>query len=300
MNQPDEAGAATLFHPQAFAGKVIGITGGANGLGLAAVRLLSGLGAHLFTVDIDAEGCREVGAMLASARAEGFAVEGDLAEPGVVREAIAQATSRWGQLDGWVNNAAINLPGPFGSVPDDQFERMFAVNVRAAREGAVVAKPWLARTRGSLVNVSSIMAIQPNGRSTPYSMTKGALEAMSRSLAIEYAGDRVRVNAIRVGHIAMGKRRRKPVQGTEAGRRLREAYQRTLAENTAPWPVAGTPEDFACAVAFLLSQAASYLTGSILTLDGGYSVALRPLYDERRGEAYLKMKELRSQIQATS
>ncbi|HWL52408.1 MAG TPA: SDR family oxidoreductase [Chthoniobacteraceae bacterium] len=297
MNQPDETTAATLFHPAAFAGKVIGITGGANGLGLAGVRLLSGLGAHVFTVDNDREACRKVGAMLESAPAEGFAVEADLAVRGVVSDAIGKAVARWGRLDGWVNNAAINQPQPFGSESDELFDLMFAVNVRAAREGAVAAKPWLARTRGSMVNVSSIMALQPSGQSTPYSMTKGALEAMTRSLAIEYAADRVRVNAIRVGHIETGRGVRQLGPDAEAERRLWETYCQILAENAAPWPVAGAPEDFARAVAFLLSEAASYLTGSILALDGGYSVSLRPPHDERRVAAYLKMKEVKSQIE---
>jgi NAD(P)-dependent dehydrogenase (short-subunit alcohol dehydrogenase family) len=199
-----------------------------------------------------------------SAGAEAAIAQGDVAEDADCRK-IAEAARRFGRLDALVNNAGLNVRGDFRHLSDADWARIREVNldgvVRVARDGFALLK---ASGRGSLINVASIMAHRGLRQLTAYSATKGAVVALTRGLAVEYAPFGIRVNALCPGfvHTALTERvLRNP------------AIEKALVESTALRRL-GQPEEIARAALFLASDEASYITGAELAVDGGMSAVL--------------------------
>jgi NAD(P)-dependent dehydrogenase (short-subunit alcohol dehydrogenase family) len=170
-----------------------------------------------------------------------------------------------GRLDVLVNNAGLNVGGDFRHLSDADWARIREVNldgvVRVARDGFALLK---ASGRGSLINVASIMAHRGLRPLTAYSATKGAVTALTRGLAVEYAPFGIRVNALCPGF----------VHTPLTARALRNpAIEKALVDSTALKRL-GSPEEIAKAALFLASDEASYVTGAELAVDGGMSAAL--------------------------
>ena len=170
-----------------------------------------------------------------------------------------------GRLDVLVNNAGLNVRGDFRHLSDADWVKIREVNldgvVRVARDGFALLK---ASGRGSLINVASIMAHRGLRQLTAYSATKGAVTALSRGLAVEYAPFGIRVNALCPGF----------VNTALTARALKNpAIEKALVESTALRRL-GRPEEVATAALFLASDEASYITGAELAVDGGMSAAL--------------------------
>lgn len=234
------------------------ITGAAHRLGAAIAEHLHANGfnvvLHYHCSDKRAQ---QLGTRLNAKRNNSAAlVQADLARFDACAEVVAHAYGVFGRLDALVNNASVFFPTAFAESKPEQFEQLFAVNVRAPYFLAQAAAPHLRKQRGSIVNITDIYAQQPLAAHPLYSMSKAALAQMTRALALELAPD-VRVNAIAPGAILW----------PQADDAQTLARQQQILDNTALGRI-GTVQEVAEAVRWLLRDA-TFITGHSLPLDGG-------------------------------
>lgn len=190
-----------------------------------------------------------------------LAVQADMADRGAVAAMVRAVEGRLGPVTLLVNNAGISAQGLFQDLDDGAWERMFAVNVGGARNAILEVLPHMLHEKsGCIVNISSIWGLRGASCEVAYACTKAALVGLTRSLALELAPSGIRVNAVAPGCIE-----------TDMVRALGAETREMLAAET-PLGRLGTPEDIARAVTFLASEGASFLTGQILTADGGFTV----------------------------
>jgi len=234
------------------------VTGAAGGIGGAVVERLVAAGWKVVAED-RAERVEEM-------RAEDVEpLVSDVADPASGRRAVDVAIARFGGLDLLVNNAGLFLRKALADTTPDDWDRVFAVNVRGPFVHAQAAAPVLAERRGSIVNVASISGLVGLKSQTAYSATKGALVQLTRQLAIELAPE-VRVNAVAPGAVDtefMDEANRGVAAHELAARRARSLEQHPLGRIS-------QPGDVADAIVFLGSDSARGITGAILSVDGGY------------------------------
>ncbi|MDN0032961.1 3-oxoacyl-ACP reductase FabG [Oscillibacter valericigenes] len=241
--------------------KVALVTGGGRGIGRAIARKLAEQG---YDVAVNYQQSRAVAEELvnelrqAGCRAGAF--QADVAEPNAVKAMLHAVETELGPVETLVNNAGIALPGGlFQDVDDETWNRAFAVNVGGMRNVIRAVLPhMLHEKRGSIVNLSSIWGLRGASCEVTYACTKAAVVGLTRSLALELAPSHIRVNAVAPGCI-----------DTDMVRSLGRETMDALAQDT-PLGRLGTPEDIAAAVAFLAGEDASFITGQVLTADGGF------------------------------
>ncbi|WP_410808952.1 SDR family NAD(P)-dependent oxidoreductase [Micromonospora sp. 067-2] len=245
-----------------LAGKVALVTGGGRNIGLEIARRLAADGAAVAVNGPDPD---ELDTAAAGLPGPALAVPADVADPDAVASMVAAVVDRFGRLDVLVNNAAATMLGrvPLVELDPADWDRSFAVNVRGLFLCAVAAARVM--TPGSaVVNISSIGATRAHRHAVAYDATKGAVEAATRAIALEFAPLGIRVNAVAPGAIAND--------------RFAALDDVAKAARAAPVPLGrvGTGADVAAAVSFLASTDADYITGQVLTVDGGLSVQARP------------------------
>lgn len=236
------------------------VTGGSRGIGAAVVRRLSAEG---YAVGIDYLQSKEKAESLArELRGEGreaLAVRGDVADREAVTAAIREVEAAFGPVDLLVNNAGIAQNDLFQDTSYDLWHRMFAVHADGAFYAIQAVLPHMLHEKaGCIVNISSIWGLRGAACEAAYSASKAAVIGLTRSLAAELAPSHIRVNCIAPG-----------VVDTDMVRELGEDTLSALREQT-PAGRLGTPEDIASAVAFLAREDASFVTGQVLTVDGGF------------------------------
>jgi NAD(P)-dependent dehydrogenase (short-subunit alcohol dehydrogenase family) len=246
-------------------GRIALVTGAAAGIGRATAQLFAEEGAHVYLADVNGAGAETAAAEIAATGLAAQAIAADVSLGQDVTAMFRAVEKGHGRLDALVNNAGLNVRGDFRHLTDADWVRIREVNldgvVRVARDGFALLK---ASSRGSLINVASIMARRGLRQLTAYSATKGAVTALTRGLAVEYAPFGIRVNALCPGfvHTALTARALK-----------NPAIEKALVESTALRRL-GRPEEIARAALFLASDEASYITGAELAVDGGMSAAL--------------------------
>ena len=244
-------------------GKVAVVTGGGSGFGAAICRRFVEEGAHVVIVDCRRDGADAVARELGDAAA---VVEGDVAVDSDARRMIDTAVERFGRLDVLVNNAgAAQAPQSFVDTTEAEWDRLFAVNARAIFLAARHAVPVMRRQGGgAILNTVSVAAIRPRPNLLAYNSSKGAALVLTKSLAIELAPDRIRVNAVCPGPGDT------PMLSTFVGGDTDAHRAGFLA--TIPLGRLCTPLDVAHAMVYLASDEASFVTGAVLEVDGGRTI----------------------------
>lgn len=245
-----------------LSGKRILVTGAARGLGRAFAEAIGAAGARIVVADLLVERGRETAASLTAAGVDASFVAIDLADPSVIAQAVAAAAEILGGLDGLVNNAAI-ATGIGGKHYDEidiaTWDRVMSVNVRGTWLVTRAAATFLKSSgHGKIVNIASDTALWGAPDLLHYVASKGAVIAMTRSLARELGNDGVAVNAIAPGLTLV-----------EATEYVPEKRHRLYVDNRA-MNRPQTPADVTGAVVFLLSDAAGFITGQLLPVNGGF------------------------------
>jgi NAD(P)-dependent dehydrogenase (short-subunit alcohol dehydrogenase family) len=246
------------------------VTGGASGIGLAATERFLEEGAKVVIADISREGGEAAAAAL---RAKGHgpvtAVACDVSRRDQVARLVEGLVATHGRIDVLFNNAGLFAPNEVHEIPEEEWARVLAVNLTSVYLVSKHVVPhMLARGRGAIVNNSSVSGIVGDVRSAAYCAAKGAVAQLTRAMALDYARRGIRVNAICCGEIDT------PLFVREAGQLgMTVAEFRAKLDEAHPIGRIGLPREAADAVVFLASDEASFITGVLLPVDGGYSAA---------------------------
>lgn len=248
-----------------FDGKVMLVTGGASGFGTVTARLARDLGAQVAIAGRRVDRGREAAASLG---ADALFVPADVSREDDVVRMLAAVMERFGRLDVLVNNAGIIRRVPLAQEDVAGWDELMAINLRGVFLCCKHALPMLTATRGAIVNISSVLAFapRPGGRSTAYDASKAGVVALTRSVAVAHGAAGVRCNAVCPGFVM-----------TEMTQDLWERWSpqdRDAFLQVYPLRRLGTPEDMANAIIFLASDAASWITGQTLIVDGGQLATL--------------------------
>jgi NAD(P)-dependent dehydrogenase (short-subunit alcohol dehydrogenase family) len=243
-------------------GRVALVTGGSRGIGRAIALLLARHGATLVVTSRRLEGCEAVAAEIRAAGGDATALACHIGEPAQITAAMQDIDARHGRLDILVNNAATNpYFGPSLAMDLAAYQKTVDVNIRGYFWTSIeAARRMLAQGKGAIVNVASVNAFRPMDGQAVYSMTKAAIVNMTQALAREWARQGIRVNALVPGLVET-----KFAAAIHENEKLRAAMERLV-----PMGRIAQPEEMAGAVLYLVSDAASYTTGSCLTADGGW------------------------------
>ena len=236
------------------------VTGAGSGFGKSIAMRFAKEGARVGVVDINAEAAREVAGQIGNSA---FAMEADVSIDGDVSRMVQEALDRWGQLDILVNNAGTTHRNqPMTEVTEEEYERIFAVNVKSVYLSAKHVVPVMKKQGfGVILNVASTAGVRPRPGLVWYNTSKGAMMTATKAMAIELAGEKIRVNAIN------------PVAGETGMLHLfmGEDTPEKRAQFISSIPIGrlSLPEDMANAALFLCSDEAEMITGLCMEVDGG-------------------------------
>ena len=245
-------------------GKPCVVTGAASGIGRATAERFAEEGAQVLCVDIDGDGVRDAVERIRATGGIAEAEEADVAVRAQADNFIGRCVGLWGGIEVLVNNAGVNLPGVFHEAPDETIERTLAVNLKGPIYACQAAIPhMLERGRGSIVNVSSVNGVVAEPYLTVYAASKGAIVMLSRGIALDYAKQGIRCNAICPGWVDT------PINYAHAEMLggLEKVYESI--DSFQPIGRPGEPREIANVALFLASDEASFLTGSVVLADGG-------------------------------
>jgi NAD(P)-dependent dehydrogenase (short-subunit alcohol dehydrogenase family) len=248
---------------QRLAGEVALITGGSGGIGRATAIRLAGEGAAVAILDQDEAGATAVAGEITASGRPAIAIACDVRDRGRVREAVASVVEHFGRLTVLVNNAGIIRLAPFLETTDELWSHVLGVNLTGmfivAQEAA---RQMAAQQHGRIVNMASASARIAHSGQTAYATSKAGIEAMTRAMAFELAPAGITVNAVAPGTI---------VTGFSGG----SLSEQAAAERVRRIPAGrfGDPDEVASVIAFLASADAAYVTGTVVSIDGGLARA---------------------------
>jgi NAD(P)-dependent dehydrogenase (short-subunit alcohol dehydrogenase family) len=249
-----------------LANKIALVTGAGSGIGRGIARRLAAEGASLALSDIAEAGLQETAALIEEVGGQSISVVGDVSVRADAERMVEAAVSSFGRLDIVVNNAGIR-----GSrqatlahlTPDEEWERVMAVNVSGVfRVASAAIRQMLAQGSGTIINIASAAGFVPFPARAAYNASKGAVISFTRALALDYAPNHIRVNAICPGMVETAMTRW----------RLDVPELRQQVLDMTPWGRIGQTEDIASAAVYLASDEADFVTGHMLVIDGGWTI----------------------------
>jgi NAD(P)-dependent dehydrogenase (short-subunit alcohol dehydrogenase family) len=246
-----------------LSGKVAVVTGGNTGLGEAFCKALADVGAHVAIAARTRERSEEVAQAIAAAGGRAMVVDVDVTQPPQVESMVVRVTEHLGPIDILVNNAGLCYHRPAAEVPREEWLAVFDVNVHGLWYCAqTVGRQMIARQSGVIVNIGSISALIVNRpqMQPAYNASKAAIHQLTKSLAAEWAPYNVRVNALAPGYV---KTAMAPVD--------RPDFRRHWIEDT-PMQRYALPDELGPTLVYLASDASRFMTGSVLVIDGGYTL----------------------------
>jgi NAD(P)-dependent dehydrogenase (short-subunit alcohol dehydrogenase family) len=248
-------------------GRRIVVTGASSGLGAHTVRHLAGLGASVLAVARREDRLARLADELIGARGRVVTRAADVTVEADTRGIVDAAVAAFGGIDVLVNNAGSEVQGPLDVLSDEDFEAMFRANVVSVVRCTRAALPELRKSQGMVVNLGSTIVTRPARGRFGYVASKGAVEAMSRALALDLGRDGIRVNVLRPGIIPS------ELRGlTEEEERARFGAGATFGKQALS--AAGQGIDIAEAVAWLAGPGGRWVTGAAIDVDGGYALGV--------------------------
>jgi 3-oxoacyl-[acyl-carrier protein] reductase len=240
------------------------VTGGSRGIGRAVVQAFAREGAKVAVVYKGSQQAAEsLVAEVTAAGGSAVAVQGDVADPAFAPKCIERVLTEWGRIDILVNNAGVIRDGLFVRMENDDWRTVLGTNLDGTFYfcKAVAVQMAMKQRSGRIINVSSVAAEHVNEGQTNYAASKGAINAFTRALAVELAKRSVTVNAIAPGFIE-----------TDMSEAVRNKAGDWISKKLIPMRRMGKPEDIAAVAVFLASAESAYVTGQVITVDGGLSL----------------------------
>ena len=241
-------------------GKVALISGGARGIGAATAQLMAGEGAAVVIADVLEKEGMETEAKISEAGGEVLFVRLDVTSEADWNAAVTATVTKYGKLDILVNNAGISSRTGVEETTVESWDQVMDINAKGVFLGMKHVMPEMRKAGGgSIINISSIYGIVGSGGSAGYHASKGAVRLFTKSAAVQYAGEGIRVNSVHPGFVDS------PM--TEANHGIPEIRQARTDQT--PLGRLGVPEDIAPGILYLASDQSSFVTGSELVIDGG-------------------------------
>lgn len=249
-----------IKNPGRLQDKIAVITGSGAGIGRAIALRFAREGAMVGVADIDIGAAEETAAQIVGIGGSAVAIETDVTDSGSVIKMVEAASAAFGGLDILVNNAGVGFEGDVVNLTEGEWHKTLDVNLKGVFLGLRHAVPaMIQRGGGAIVNIASIAAFVAGSVSCVYPASKAGVVALSRSTAVTYACENIRVNCVCPGHVE-----------TALSYSLKDPKFREALIKKYPMGRIGTPEEIAGAVLFLASDEASFITGTELVVDGGY------------------------------
>jgi NAD(P)-dependent dehydrogenase (short-subunit alcohol dehydrogenase family) len=242
------------------------VTGGASGIGAASARLFAAEGARVALVDQDKEGLGQVAAEIESKGGRAFTFAADVSSDAQARAGVAQVMEKWGRIDVLLTAAGMSTGGTVDAIEEEAWDRTFAVNVKGTYLWIHYAiRPMIEARAGAIVTIGSQLAQSSPGKNAAYVASKGAIASFTKTMAVDHAHQGIRINALMPGVIDT------PMPARTLKRYADPEAMKAYWKQRHPMGRIGRPEEVARAALFLASDDASFITGTLLFVDGGWT-----------------------------